>query len=92
MSLPILIDTVSAAAIQANESFILDVANGLISQCGEEAPDLTEPIQDHLNAVTLANELMFAHEAPNIADQTLFQAARQLKLYHLYQLNELISA
>lgn len=92
MSLPILLDSVSAAAIQSNESVILDVANGLIAQCGDEAPDLTEPIQDHLNAVTLANELMYAHEAPGLADQTLFHAARQIKLYHLFQLNELISA
>lgn len=91
MSLPILLDPVSAAAIQYNESFILDVAAGLIAQCGGLDPELTERIQDHLHAVTLANELRWAHESDNPADQALHTAATQLQLWHLLELNNLIS-
>lgn len=80
--IPELIDTDGAvkSTLCAAEEGLMDVAASLVSQ------GLTGPVADHHKAVTLANELLWAHESGSPADEVLFLAATQLKLWHLNQL------
>jgi hypothetical protein len=45
----------------------------------------------HRHAVQLANELLWAHESGLAADETLQHAALQLKLWHLAQIDNIVS-
>ena len=89
MSLPVLIDPATAAAMAANSDRLLDMGTSLLYQ-GVPA-EIADTLADHINAVTLANELAWAHESDNPADRALHHAANQLKLWHLLQIDTLIS-
>jgi hypothetical protein len=93
MSLPSLIDPVTAAALAANEERLCDIARSMVEMMGDAA-DLDGPAAaaaDLLTAVILCNELLWAHESGSPSDADLHHAAHQLKLWHLLQLDNLIT-
>lgn len=90
MSLPVLIDAVTAAAMAANEERLCDLAESIahFGAVGCHAADLAA---EHRQAVILCNELLWAHESDSPADADLKHAASQLKLWHLLQIDTLLS-
>ena len=91
MSLPTIIDTVTASAMLAQEAMTCDVAQSLVDQCDGLDEDFVESLRDNLGAIALANELAYAHESESPSDAPLYHAAMQLKCWHIYKLGMLIA-
>ena len=68
-----------AETLLAARESVTEVAESLASQ-GETT------VRPHLDAIRAADELMWAHESDNPADELLHYFAEQLMLWHLEQL------
>lgn len=91
--LPEILATDYAEELATHETEILDMAAALISQgAADEEDPLAQPlIRTHRDAVTLANELLYCHESASPADEGPRYCAEQLKLWHLRQLDIILS-
>jgi len=84
---PILIEADECERLLPLETAICDTAGTLLQQSHSDSA----AINQHLNAIVLANELLWAHEGESPADECLHLCAEQLKAHHLYHLETLIS-
>lgn len=95
MSLPTLIDPTTAAMLTGQEAAILQTAVNtaatLVGAVGAPCARMAQEIAESLRAISLAAELSYAHESPSPADTELHHAATQLKLWHLYRLDQLLA-
>jgi hypothetical protein len=83
---PIIIDADSCERLLVLETALCEASGSLLSQ-GLDLPELN----GHLNALVLSNELLWAHEGDNPADECLHLCAEQLKCFHLSQIERLIA-
>ena len=88
--LPFLLDPAAAAAIAAQEDHLCGMAESL-AQFGSVGCEAADDAINHRHGVTLANELLWAHDSGLPADADLHHAATQLKLYHLAQIDRVIN-
>ena len=91
MNLPTLIDPTTAARLTGQEEAILQAAtdkNLILRICSARALD---EISESIAAISLANELCYSHESTSPADAAPYHAATQLKLWHLYRLDQLLA-
>jgi len=75
-SIPQLVSAHRAQYLEGEEIPILDLAESIVSQ-GDAA------LQVHIDAITIAGDLAYAHENDTPEDEALHIAAQNLKLYHL---------
>ena len=90
----VLIDPTTAAMIAAQADTILAAAAAELD--ADSLPYVAAParlaeIRECLAAVALASELCWAHESSSPADSSLHFAATQLRLWHLWRLDEALA-
>lgn len=78
-TLPLLVDAASCERLLALETELCEMAGCLMEQGYDAAGSLSAA----LNAIVLANELLWAHESASPADECLHLAAEQLKVFFL---------
>ncbi len=87
--LPTLIDAERCEELLPRETEICEKAGSLLQQAGRTAPAC---LNQCLNALVLANELLWAHESESPADETLHLCAEQLKCWFLDKLDKITTA
>ncbi len=90
----VLLDPTPAAKIAAQADAILHAAAAELD--AENLPYVAAParlaeIRECLAAIALASELCWAHESSSPADASLHYAATQLRLWHLWRLDEALA-
>jgi hypothetical protein len=88
--LPFLLDSITAQAIAAQEDHLCGMAESL-AQFGAVGCEAADDAIMHRHAVQLANEILWAHDSGLPADADLHHAATQLKLWHLTQIDNIVS-
>ena len=91
-SLPILCDAITIRATLAQETAITDLINTVLAAADEHDEDEIASVRDHLAAVSLANELAAIHDTKAAADDMPWNAAVQLKVWHLLALDAWLTA
>lgn len=86
--LPNIQDPDITAECLEREAEICELAGHCVEMFAGVNPEETDLLNEHLNAVVLCNELLWAHESgASPAEESLHFAAAQLKGWHLRQLD-----